>query len=57
MIDTNDINIIMNIVGRVQLTKDEEKVIKKLKLIGRQMDAQEKMRDELNKIREEFANL
>lgn len=57
MIDTNDINIIMNIVGRVQLTKDEEKVIKKLKLIGRQMDAQDKMREELNKIREEFANL
>lgn len=57
MIDTNDINIIMNIVGRVQLTKDEEKIIKKLKLIGRQMDAQDKMREELNKIREEFANL
>lgn len=57
MIDTNDIKTIMKIVERVQLTKDEEKVVKKLNLIGRQMDAQEKMREELNKIREEFENL
>lgn len=57
MIDSKDIKTIMQIVGRVQLSKDEEKVVKKLNLIGRQMDAQEKMREELNKIREEFENL
>lgn len=57
MIDTNDINTILRLIGDQDLSKDDAKVVKKLALIGKQMAAQEKMRQELQEIREEFEKL
>lgn len=57
MIDTNDINTILRLIGDQELNKDDSKVVKKLALIGKQMAAQERMRQELQEIREEFEKL
>ena len=57
MIDTNDINAILRLIGDQELSKEDSKVVKKLALIGKQMAAQEKMRQELQEIREEFEKL
>lgn len=57
MIDTNDINTILRLIGDQELSKEDSKVVKKLALIGKQMAAQEKMRQELQEIREEFEKL
>lgn len=57
MIDTNDINAILRLIGDQELSKEDSKIVKKLALIGKQMAAQERMRNELQEIREEFEKL
>lgn len=57
MIDTNDINAILRLIGDQELSKEDSKIVKKLALIGKQMAAQERMRQELQEIREEFEKL
>lgn len=57
MIDTNDINAILRLIGDQELSKEDSKIVKKLTLIGKQMAAQERIRQELQEIREEFEKL
>ena len=57
MIDGKDIDAILRLIGDKELSKEDSKIVKKLALIGKQLTAQEKMRDELLEIRKELENL
>ncbi len=57
MIDGKDIDAILRLIGDKKLSKEDSKIVKKLALIGKQLTAQEKMRDELLEIRKELENL
>lgn len=57
MIDGKDIDAILRLIGDKKLSEEDSKIVKKLALIGKQLTAQEKMRDELLEIRKELENL
>jgi len=57
MIDGKDIDAILRLIGDKELSEEDSKIVKKLALIGKQLTAQEKMRDELLEIRKELENL
>lgn len=57
MIDGKDIDAILRLIGDKKLSKEDSKIVKKLALIGKQLTAQEKMRDELLEIRKELEKL
>lgn len=57
MIDGKDIDAILRLIGDQDLNEEDGKVVKKLALLGKQIAAQEKMRQELLEIREELEKL
>ena len=57
MIDGKDIDTILRLIGDQDLNEEDGKVVKKLALLGKQIAAQEKMRQELLEIREELEKL
>lgn len=57
MIDGKEIDAILRLIGDKELSEEDSKIVKKLALIGKQLTAQEKMRDELLEIRKELENL
>ena len=57
MIDGKDIDAILRLIGDKELSEEDSKIVKKLALIGKQLTAQERMRDELLEIRKELENL